>query len=279
MQLADAYWRDGYAVVRRLFDPAEVAAWRARALAPAARIDDLLCDPVLRDIVLDPRLIALARDVLGGQPVYFGNSNVSIGGDETGLAGFHKDNSDRYDAAAPDWSTDRYPVMQFGLYMQPHGRLPGGLDLRRGSHLHPDITTGEHVSPAVEPGDLLIWTGRTTHSSHSKIVRGLGWRMEPNGLAWRVFARFPAARIVFARHPERRVVAIGAYGLAGHPLLDRHIEYLRHRADRVEAWQRADYGADAAAIAASRGLALLTPAELLEGAPERTHDHYVQLPY
>ncbi len=62
----EQFWRDGYLVRSGFFDPVDVMRWREAALARGKTLADLLSDDVLREIVLHPRLITLARELLGG---------------------------------------------------------------------------------------------------------------------------------------------------------------------------------------------------------------------
>lgn len=249
------FWRDGYAVIRGAFDQSEVAAWRKQALQERSE-GELLSRPHLREVVCDKRLIDVARAILGDQPVYFGDSTVSIGTAQG--SGFHKDNTDRYDGAAPDWSVSRYPTLRFGIYTQSHGKLPNGLDLKIGSHMMPGRLEGESASPAVDPGDLIVWNGRTSHSANSPRLKIVGARVNPNGFAWRVIRKLASEKLVYATHPQERVAFFLTYA-ARHALLDRHIAYLKTRAYAVEMMQASEWDEDARAAARSAGLALLKP--------------------
>jgi len=267
------FWRDGYELLRGVFTASQVAQWRSRALE-AAGPADLLSDPLLRDVVLNPLLIDQARTILGGDPIYFGDSIAMVGGPQFG--GFHKDCSDRYDGAAPDWQVERYPLIRFGIYTQKHADMPGGLDLRSGSHNYPDISSGDWFSADTLPGDVIVWNGRTTHSGPSAVLKG-GHRVEPNGMAWRLLSRFPASQRLLRRHPQQRVALFVTYGIE-HPLLDRHIAYLRTRTYAVESWRASHWAPDVHIIAAERGLKLILPEKRLTGVGQ-TNDDYVQLGY
>ena len=131
---AEKFWRDGYLILRNVFSADEIATYRQaakRVLVPTA---DLLSDPTLTDLLLDDRILSIAKSILGGTPTYFGDSNVSIG--PTG-SGYHKDNCDRYDRKAPDWSTDRYPLIRFalahagGIFTTLVGRMERGAQTSR----------------------------------------------------------------------------------------------------------------------------------------------------
>ncbi len=252
--IVERFWRDGYAVIRQVFDSAQVRAWREMALAERSPLD-LLSRPRLRAIVADGTMVGIARAILGGQPVYFGDSTAAVGTAQG--SGFHKDNTDRYDSAAPDWAVERYPTIRFGIYTQAHGALPGGLDLRRRSHMTADRMGGEFQSPAVEPGDLIVWNGRTTHSANSPKLRWLNMRVEANRPLWMAIRKLRADWI-YARHPQERVAFFITYALAD-PLLDRHIAYLKTREYAVAAMRRIDWDGNAMALAREAGLALIKP--------------------
>ncbi len=269
------FWRDGYLHLRNVFTEAEISRWRQRSLSSDAKTEELLSDDVLREIVLHPGVIGIARDILGSDPIYYGGSVVRAG--VIGGTGWHKDNSDRYDGNAPDWQVERYPVLAYGVYMQDHDDQPEGLELRSGSHLFPDITSGRRVAPPIRKGDLMIWTQRTTHSANSQVLRGIGHRVMPNGFLWRILNRINSD-IFYRRHPEKRVTAIGT--LAGaHPLFDRHMEYKRSRTYQVDAWKSAQWSDDSIRRADELGLKLITPQKALEGVGERTNAEYRQIPY
>lgn len=271
----EQFWRDGFLVLRSVFTPAEVRRWREAALDRGASLADLLSDDVLREVVLDERLLSISRELLEADPIYFCDSTAAIGANGWG---FHKDNSDRTDAAAPDWSVERYPIIRFGIYTQEHGALPGGLDLRRGSHNHADYDTGEHVSAHTRPGDLIVWTGRTTHSADSKLLRVFGSRIEPkpSGFLFRALNRLPATK-VFRQHPERRVALFVSYARA-HPLLDRHIEYLKQRAYPGDLWKSSEWSEDSRRLARQRGLQLLDlTSQQYDG--REVHESYHPLSY
>src|SRR3954462_4462530 len=94
---------------------------------------DILSKDELRYTVLDDRILHLVKTVLGGNPVYWGDSNYHFG---VGFRGFHRDNVDRTDMTAPDWDGD-YPIVRLAIYLQDHKNYSGGLKIRVGSHVNP----------------------------------------------------------------------------------------------------------------------------------------------
>jgi hypothetical protein len=164
----------GWVIVRGVFSPQDIADLRDRVQRAADEgfAGDVITNRHLGDdrFVLDDRLLAVVRALLPGRPVLFGDCSMSVGL-QTSLA-FHKDNPDRRDQSAPDWSSP-YTILRFGLYLQDHSKHSGGLALRDRSHLRADATTGRPFSVPTEVGDVVAWTLRTTHSGFTTRLRGL----------------------------------------------------------------------------------------------------------
>ena len=225
------FQRDGFVHVRGVFDADEVSRLRAacererrrareagRLLAPVAGEDapvgDLLGrEPPLGDIVFDERIVHIARTLLGRTDLaYFGDSHMMLGGHGRG---FHKDNTERTQKNHPDWQS-HYTLLRMGIYLQDHARHSGGLKLRRGSHMHVDVTTGEIVDVPTTPGDVVVWSLRTTHSGQAIRVKGLPWlHLQP-----RFEMRLPQ-RLHVTEERERIAVFI-TYGVCD-AHLDRYI--------------------------------------------------------
>jgi hypothetical protein len=151
---AEAYRTLGYVIVPEVFPKEEILKFRRlvqilreRELAEGKNVErdpdwpnvlyvlgDLLAKEELRALdylVFHPKIVSLARLLLGPDLVYFGDSTVQVG---QGRRGFHKDNVTRYDPQGADWKGD-YPLLRIGLYLQDHTRWSGGLKVRAGSHL------------------------------------------------------------------------------------------------------------------------------------------------
>jgi hypothetical protein len=253
----EAFWRNGYAVIPGVFSESEVGALRDDAYQ-ALREDqasgnvaieygiyflkgDLLSKPRLRRLVLDERVLALARQILGARPVYFGDSNIQIVGD---LAhnpkgqGWHKDNrmADRTNPSGLDWQ-GRYPVIRFGVYLQDHARHCGSVAVRVGSHLRADVTSGKAVITGPGVGDVVIWNLRTTHAGHS--VR---CRLLPNvKLPCKLEFRLP--RWLCAGQEVPRVACFLTYGIDDDHTR-RYIEEFRNRDYGSEYLKCSRFGGD-----------------------------------
>src|SRR5947209_3238764 len=118
----DSYRENGYALIRDVFSRDEIEELRKNVFASADHKGDLMSNPLLRKVVLDDRVLSIARKILGGTPVYFTDSTCMLGDKSHG---YHKDNADREDPNAPDWQSN-YTIIRFGLYLQDHSRHSGG---------------------------------------------------------------------------------------------------------------------------------------------------------
>jgi Phytanoyl-CoA dioxygenase (PhyH) len=265
-----AFWARGYAIVRGLFDLAEV--WRLRAIAEEAISQaeragragsdpgaegtirggpgDLLSIPSLRHVLLDPRVVGVARELLGGQPQYFGDSSVRIG--KNGVRGWHRDNVNRRRwRGGPDWR-DPYPLLRCGLYLQDQARHSGGLALRPGSNRLGRVRPTLPKLVDASAGDLVVWTLRTVHSGEAVRLRGLpGLPLHP-----RLQTLLPQR----LRLPDdgERIVLFMTFARTG-ALLDHYLEYLKSRDYMRTAWAASQFEPETWMQAEQAGLHVLRP--------------------
>jgi hypothetical protein len=164
-----AFWENGYQIVRNVYTPAEIAEVRNDVYASRGQGPrELLANPHLRRVLTDGRLVDIARRMLGSDEiVYSGDSSFTINAKG---CGYHKDNADRVDPKAPDWS-GRYTILRFGIYLQNHYRHSGGLNLRVKSHNTPSIKEGKNLYVRTRVGDVGVWSLRTTHSGNAMLLR------------------------------------------------------------------------------------------------------------
>jgi hypothetical protein len=162
----EKFWSEGYIWLKNVFSKEEIESYRQRIYESPNKEGDLLSNPRLRGLLLDDRILSIASQILGQTPIYFGESVARF---TWSGPGWHRDNVDRDDPKAPDWQ-GRYTIIKFGIYPQDHSRHSGGLNIREKSHLLPGIDgppeqVGRNRYMASEPGDVLVWTLRTTHSA------------------------------------------------------------------------------------------------------------------
>jgi hypothetical protein len=171
---------EGYLLVRNVFSSEEIEEFRSLAYAQY-EIDktknltfqlpkiskakynkgDLLSKEKLQHVLLDDRILQIARTILGSNDlIYFGDSSYQIG---TGLRGFHRDNIDRTDLNGPDWKGE-YTLIRLGIYLQNHKDYSGGLKIKTGSHKNSD---GKAIFVDNEIGDVAVWSLKTLHSGNA----------------------------------------------------------------------------------------------------------------
>jgi len=177
-------WReDGHLVVRGVLDVATVAGLAARCDAmpgDVIRTAALDLDPVLRAIADDPRLTAIAGDVLGGQPLAFG-ATFLVKPARTGLpAHWHQDGHPwrergiteavtlwvALDAATVETGCLRVIPGSHGLELQPLVPV-GDAPSMFGGGIDPALVDESRaVDVELEPGDVSV--------HHSALVHGSG---------------------------------------------------------------------------------------------------------
>jgi hypothetical protein len=257
----DRFARDGFVIVRNVFSAEEIDDMRTQVQrqVEADRAEgkfedsfyqymgvksgkgDLLSKVHLRGILLDERILEIARSLLPAKPlVYFGESTYQLG--SSGRY-FHRDNVDRSKAAGPDWRGE-YTLLRLGIYLQDHRRHSGGLKVKIGSHLHDG---GRSCLVDSEVGDVVVWNMRTLHSGNAVRLR-----------LWPSFAGIPPighlrrlkigegmipAWMQLPLERERAALFMSFGVESAH--LDRYIsEFLDEYQEPSEATIRARFGAD-----------------------------------
>lgn len=267
----DEFWKNGWTIVRGLYSPADVSRLREAAYwSRQNATGDLLSNPRLREVLTDGKFVSIARRLLGADKiVYGGDSAFTINGTQRG---FHKDNADRVDPAAPDWQ-GRYTILRFGIYLQDHYRHTGGLNLRHQSHNTPDLTVGKNVYVRTRVGDVAVWSLRTTHSGNGTLLRF------PKSLAPLPSQADKYPKWSVATKDGDRIAVFAALGLDD-AHMDRYVEYLKTRKYMCEIWGRSHYDQDALEGAERSGLAVRDlPAEIKGDPGVGKNVDYAPLPY
>ncbi len=265
----DAFWERGFDMVRAVFTPDEIHRLRQDALAHPDHKGDLLSHPSLSGVVTHPGMLNIARDLLGATPVYFGFSSVTLG--ELGR-GYHKDNADRWDAAAPDWQ-GRYTLIRLGIYLQDHTAHSGGLNLRAGSHQHISLRKGRTVYANTATGDVVVWNLRTSHSANGYLLKfPIGLHLPP-----RLGARLPGA-LMRGLEKERAAIFI-TYALPD-AHLERYLTYLKARTFMVDLWRNSPVPEEVRQTLASSPLLFRDVWSEIRDTPGLgQHRDHVEIPY
>lgn len=253
----DRFHRNGYLRLKALFTAAEMEAFNRSADAcQSAREkgeqigEDLLANRHLRQIMLDDRILAVARRLVGGRPIYFGDGQFVVHKPTNKVGTYHKDNVDRLDNNAPDWRGE-YNLVRFGVYLESHQGTSGGLLVQAGSHKRvahsrvAEVLNEELVRPLTNRahymglplGDVVVWSLRLTHAGMGRFFRLAPFIpiTERNG-------RFFPEMLKSTPVTGRRRAVFFTLGAAG-PHLDRYLAYLKTRGYQIETWKNSLYGA------------------------------------
>ena len=266
-----SFWKKGYAVLPGVYSQEEIADFREAAYATQDDGGDLLANPRLRSVLTDGRMIDVARKLLRTDDIlYTGDSAFTINGTQKG---FHKDNADRRDRKAPDWTQGRYTQLRFGIYCQDHTRHTGGLNLREGSHKACNLSKGENRYVKVKPGDLAVWSMRITHSGNGMLLKRpfkqVPLPTEQDAIpAWKV-AKPDGDRIALFVH-------LGADDAHG----QRYADYLKTRTYMVQSWRKMPYVDEIRQAAKEAGLILRDmPAEVMDDPQAGLNEGWEPIPY
>jgi hypothetical protein len=226
LDVAD-FWTKGYAILRDVYTAEEVEQMRGEVREHCAQGGELMTGP-LKHVLTDGRMARVAQKLLDTDTViYGGDSSATINGK---IRAWHKDNTDREDPDAPDWD-DQYTQLRFGVYLQDHVTHSGGLNLKVGSHVICDLTSGETIYVKNNPGDMLVWSMRMTHSGAGTLLKDPTARF-PEPDEWNAF---PPDQVA-PEHEER--MAIFVHLGADDKHARRYLDYLKTRTYMVNAWRR-----------------------------------------
>jgi hypothetical protein len=258
----------GWAVIREVFSPAEALAMRAGVLRSKQErlTGDLLSNDHLRPAMLDPRFVAVVKTVVGAAPVYFGDSNWSADY-YPGTIGFHKDNPDKESESTPDWKSD-YTIFRFGLYLHDCTNYSGGLCLRDKSHNTVSVTRGQSFAVPTQPGDVVAWSLRTTHSGYATRLKTFPRFFLPLQLVARLAAkeggyRPPPTLFKGLEYPDRLAIFASFGRRDSH--LDRYLQYLQTRQYFVQGIHDSPWPASVVEQAEQAGLDILSLHAQLKG--------------
>jgi hypothetical protein len=187
---------DGFLLIKRVFSKEEILEMKkvASNFCSLNNYDTVIGDALslkgMAEYVLDDRLVSIAKDVLGDEIIYFGDSALHC---KPNNRIFHNDaRGDKWDPSNSD-----YPLYRMGFFFQDHYSHSGGIKFRAGSHkkvlyyskffktltisifkiligklsIKALFNTGEIVNAKSEIGDVVIWNLRTEHSGGAVILK------------------------------------------------------------------------------------------------------------
>lgn len=190
-----------------------------------------------RYVFLDPRVVRIAKALLGEAVTYFGDSTIRVG---KGGRGFHKDFIDM--EAAPTLGT-----LRFALYLQDHSETSGGLKVRLGSHRFTSRHLGRMMNVPTRLGDVAVFYLRVSHTGHNVRLRALP-RLCLHPKLENLVPRF-----LHHAPEERRLCLLWTFAEPG-PHIERYLSWITRE---PQSWRHAGYSPRLVALAAEQGVTLL----------------------
>jgi hypothetical protein len=190
-----------------------------------------------RHVLLDPRVVRIAKALLGETVTYFGDSAIRVG---RGGRGFHKDFID------PEAPATR-GTLRFVLYLQDHSRSSGGLKVRLGSHRFSSRHLGRMMNVPTRLGDLAVFYLRASHTGHNLRLRAL-----PE-LCLHPKLENLIPRFLHHASSERRICLLWTFAEPG-PHIARYLGWITREPER---WHHSGYSPRLVELAAQHGVTLL----------------------
>jgi hypothetical protein len=188
---------DGFLIIENIFTEKEVNDLKKLANNfcqitnyTGSPIGDAMSLGGFSEFLLDDRFVNIAKDILGDEIIYFGDSALHC---KPNNRVFHKDSrSDIWDP-----SSTEYPIYRMGIFFQDHSVHSGGIKFRQGSHkrlnfgsnfyknlfksliklfigkirLKSLLNFGKIINAKSKIGDVVIWNLRTDHSGGAVILK------------------------------------------------------------------------------------------------------------
>jgi hypothetical protein len=263
-----SFEENGYLVVKKVFTDEEIEQFREEAyrqyeidskegltfqlpnLPNKAKYSkgDLLSKKILNHVLLDDRILSIAKTILGSDEIiYFGDSSYQIG---TGLRGFHRDNIDRTNLDGPDWQGE-YTLIRVGIYLQDHKNYSGGLKVKVGTHKNAD---GKAIFVDSEVGDVGVWSLKTQHSGNAVRLK-----LFPNYSINTSGKENIVPSFLKKEQQKERISLFMTFALKSSHL-DRYInEYILKREDTLAHARASKYDEKVLALAKQKNVVVLKP--------------------
>ena len=213
---------------------------------------DLLSKGHLRGILLDDRILSMARDLLQSDHLmYFGDSTYQIG---TGARGFHRDATDREFGKGLDWEPG-YNILRLGIYLQDHKNYSGGLKIQDGSHRQ---AKGKTVFLDTDAGDVAAWSLKTLHSGNAVRLKWLrGFSIDNSSIENRI------PSFLKMDQQKERMSLFMTFGAPG-KFVEHYIrDYMLRREDVKTNLQSSPYDEQARQLCQNKGIELIEPLKWL----------------
>lgn len=261
--LQSTFRRDGFVVVPRVFEAAQIADLRRELLqifdrAPllpgdlahgsngaGLRVDLASRYPALRWLLVHPPLVAAARAVLGDNFIYLPEMSAH----DSGFGGWHRDTSSQESVGHTFHHEPDFSMAQVAIYLQDNSRIyGGGLDVIPRSHLQRDEGS---KNPSLR--QRIERRARTAIKQHSIPSRAGDLVMFDFRVQHRASQRVPLVPVP----PEHRKLAIFFACSANNAHAQRYRDFIASRQDYAHLHGEHAYPAELLALARTANVQLM----------------------
>jgi hypothetical protein len=172
------YRKDGFLLVKAVFSPEDVRAMLTAMTGAPYGAGELFAVPGLKHLWRDPRIVGVAKQLLGDQITFFAEATtlrkpLQAGVHKTGRHLHHdaKGSPQNIFSRVHTPPPEPFPVIRFAIYLQDFKTHSGGLKVVPGSHTIDSSNFVQsqfayHDVPS-EPGDLVCFCQKTLHSPYA----------------------------------------------------------------------------------------------------------------
>jgi len=221
----------GYAILPNVLTPGEVLHYRhlVRDHFITHGVIGKNCDkmerdalhraPFMRDLITHPRIVEVARALIGPKFVYAHHSDLQF----NKITNWHKDNRGANDYIA-DATGETYNIYKFAFYLEDHTHDDHALAVIPKSHLSPNrsIASPVRLHPAL--GDMVVFDQRLTHNGYTPPLWLKACLMAIRNQTWRAKLWWAIRR---AERLEDRIFVQISYARTG-GFLDEHVASMRN---------------------------------------------------
>lgn len=240
---------NGYCLIKKVFNYKEVTNLRKFVLDNHDKNQDIYLSDnkdLLKFNFLSDNYFNILKETIGKELLYFLDSSTFVDKNQKNTGIFHIDARDDEE----DPSTTEYKVWRIGFYLQDHKNYSGGIKIIKKSHkkilsnsirkiyyiikkfyknnykIKSLIPTFDYINIPSEPGDMIIWNGRTHHCGRFKRLKGLE-KINLHPLIDRYLPDF-----LIKNETQERLVIFQNWALK-HTSTDNYINYrLNQRSDK-----------------------------------------------
>lgn len=246
----------GYCLIKNFFNPDEVQNLRLLVEKNKHKTQDVylsIAESGFGNVLLSSKYFELLKSILGKDLIYYQDSHLLIDTDKKIPGKFHIDARD--DDEDPE--TSDYKVWRVGIYLQDHKNFSGGIKMISNSHKKLLLTTFKkfyyilikilkkkikfsiksfipsfkYENVPSEPGDIIIWNGRTHHSGRFKRLKFLkNFPLHP--FFDRILPNF-----FFIKENDHRLVIFQNWCLKDHTSY-KYIKYRLSEFNSKEYWEK-----------------------------------------